>query len=340
MMSTYQHSKALVLEFYRALENATADNVHDIIARFSSHDCQFYGVHPFNELTGPEEIAKHLWRPLLESWSSVQRRQDIFIAGTSDSQTESEGDQWVTSMGHFMGLFDKPWLDIPATNRIAFLRYADFNCVRGGKIVKTGFFCDIISVMNQAGYHPLPPQTGASFIYPGPKTHDGILLEDANPTESKETLNLVNRMIKDLNELNISGNDNCPPEYLAKTWHEDMVWYGPEGIGASYTIPRYQVQHQYPFREGLNDKVFNGHVCRYAEGDYACFFGWPNLSNTAKGGFLGLPASGIHADMRVVDVYRREGEKLAENWVIIDLPYWLKQQGLDIFERLHKVLPG
>ena len=49
--------------------------------------------------------------------------------------------------------------------------------------------------------------------------------------------------------------------------------------------------------------------------------------------FLGLPASDQACDMRVVDIYRREGEKLAENWVFIDLPWWLKQQGLDILER-------
>jgi len=37
--------------------------------------------------------------------------------------------------------------------------------------------------------------------------------------------------------------------------------------------------------------------------------------------------------MRVVDMYRREGEKLAENWIFIDLLYFLKQQGLDVLER-------
>jgi hypothetical protein len=57
------------------------------------------------------------------------------------------------------------------------------------------------------------------------------------------------------------------------------------------------------------------------------------LTNTAAGGFMGLPGSNVSADMRVVDIYRRDGDKLAENWVFIDLPYWLKQQGLDIIER-------
>jgi hypothetical protein len=129
----------------------------------------------------------------------------------------------------------------------------------------------------------------------------------------------------------------CPSELLEKTWAKDMIWYGPAGIGASYTIPRYQQQHQLPFRSNLEGKKFLGHECRFAEGNYACFFGWPNLSNRPLGGFLGLPGGRVTAEMQVVDVYRREGDKLAENWVIIDIPYWLKQQGLDILERTTRI---
>ncbi|GAH33788.1 unnamed protein product, partial [marine sediment metagenome] len=59
----------------------------------------------------------------------------------------------------------------------------------------------------------------------------------------------------------------------------------------------------------------------------------PNLTNTPLGGFLGLPASDRTVEMRVVDIYRRDGNKLAENWVFIDMLYFLKQQGLDVLER-------
>lgn len=45
----------------------------------------------------------------------------------------------------------------------------------------------------------------------------------------------------------------------------------------------------------------------------------------------------VRADMQVVDVYCREGDKLSENWVLIDIPYWLKQQGLDILERTRTI---
>ncbi len=333
-MKSYQDQKSLILSFYDELEAANADSVGNVISQFTNTDFQWYGVYPFNEQNGGDAVAEVFWIPFLSTWSNVQRRQDVFLAGTS----EIDNTDWVISMGHFMGLLDGNWLGFPASRKIAFLRYADFNCIKDGKIIRSSFFCDLIGFMHQLGINPLPPQTGASFIYPGPRTHDGLLFEPQDQRESQKTLELVNRMIGDLSDLNKNGNDCPSPDLLKKTWHDDMIWYGPAGIGASYTIPRYQEQHQLPFRRGLKDKVFNGHICRFAEGNYAGFFGWPNLSNTATGGFLGLPASGTPADMRVVDIYRRQGEKLSENWVLIDLPWWLKQQGVDVLERTKKII--
>jgi len=333
-MKSYQDQKSLILSYYDEIEASNAGSITKIIKKYTAPDFQWYGVFPFNEQKGAEEVAEAFWIPFLSAWSNTQRRQDIFIAGTS----EIDNTDWVISMGHFMGLLDTSWLGFPASRKISFLRYADFNCIKNGKIFRSSFFCDIISVMNQLGINPLPQQTGSSFIYPGPRTHDGLLFDKQDPKESKITLDLVNSMICDLTELNKSGNDHPLPDSLAKTWHHDMIWYGPAGIGASYTIPRYQEQHQYPFRNGLKDKVFNGHICRFAEGKYAGFFGWPNLTNTPKGGFLGLPAGNKPVDMRVVDVYRRQGKKLSENWVLIDIPWWLKQQGLDIFERCEEII--
>ena len=333
-MKSYQDQKSLILSFYDELEAANADSVRKVICQFTNTDYQWYGVYPFNEQNGGDAVAEVFWVPFLSTWSNVQRRQDVFLAGTS----EIDNTDWVISMGHFMGLLDGNWLGFPASQKIAFLRYADFNCIKDGKIIRSSFFCDLIGFMYQLGINPLPPQTGASFIYPGPRTHDGLLFKPQDQRESQKTLELVNRMICDLSDLNKNKNDCPSPDLLKKTWHDDMTWYGPAGIGASYTIPRYQEQHQLPFRKGLKDKAFNGHICRFAEGNYAGFFGWPNLTNMATGGFLGLPASSTPADMRVVDIYRRQGEKLSENWVLIDLPWWLKQQGVDVLERTKKII--
>ena len=327
-------AKNLISQFHREMGGIDILNLKSIMRKFLANNCKFYGVHPFNNLVGPDQISEAVYSPLFLAWEPVQRRQDIFIAG----ENELDGSHWVMSMGHYMGLFKKPWLDIQPTHRVCFLRYSEFYQILDKKIASIAFFCDLIGVMKQAGYDPLPPQTGASFICPGPRTNDGIIWAEVPEVESKKTLTLVNRMVQDLEVLNQTGDDNCPPSYLAKTWHDDMVWFGPEGIGGSYTIDSYQQQHQYPFREGLKDKSFNAHICRFAEGDYACFFGWPNLFNSPKGGFLGLPSSEKQAEMRVVDVFRRSGEKLAENWVFIDIPHWLNQQGLDIFARMKNVI--
>lgn len=328
-MSQFQAAKQLVRDYFADMEQATPDTVTKILKQYTSDDYLWRGVYPFREQAGAEAAANSFWIPLLRSLTRMQRRQDIFIGGTNAYADE----QWVMSMGNFMGLFDADWLGIPHTRKIVNLRYAEFNCVENGKITKTGLFVDVIGLMAQAGVYPLPPATGVYYNYPGPRTHDGLLFEDADPEAGEQTLALVGRMVDDLTELNKSGSMTCPPEILERTWSKDMVWYGPAGIGATYTIPRYQEQHQLPFRQSLADKQFNGHVCRFAEGDYACFFGWPNLSNTPIGGWLGLPGGKVNATMQVADIYRREGDKLEENWIFIDLPYWLKQQGLDVLER-------
>jgi predicted ester cyclase len=335
-MSDFQHEKNVVREYIEAFDSAKTNDLVNVCQDYLAEDYHWRGMHPFYEIDGVAKVLDTFWMPLRKAFSPIQRREDIFFAGAN--VCKGNDDVWVVSMGNFLGLFDQPWLGIPPTGKMVFLRYAEFHRVVENKISESALFCDIMSVMDQAGHYPLPPMTGANFIYPGPRTHDGMLLSAQQSSEGQKTMDLVHRMIEDLNVQNKSGRDTCTPETLAKTWHDDMIWYGPTGIGAAYTIRRYQEQHQYPFRENLTDKVFNGHVARFAEGNYCGFFGWPNLNNKNKGGFLGLTANDTHAPMRVVDIYRRSGEKLAENWVFIDLLHYLFVQGLDVLGRMNKMI--
>lgn len=319
-----------------AFDKASIASLADILNGVTTDDYRWRGMHPFYEMESADAAASVFWVPLKSSLKHLQRREDIFFAGQNIYRQDDE--VWTCSMGHFMGLFDEPWLGIAPTRKMAFLPYAEFHRLDEDKIAETALFIDIIRLMQQAGLDPVPSQTAARITQPGPHTHDGLCLELHDPKEGTATLELLERMVSDLSILNQS-DELCPPETLAKTWHDDMIWYGPAGIGAAYTIRRYQEQHQYPFRLGLADKVFNGHVTRFAEGNYAGWFGWPNLNNRNKGGFLGMPESDIHAEMRVVDIYRRDGEKLAENWVFIDLLYYFMQHGIDLLvnpKALHK----
>ncbi|MGJ8624252.1 MAG: nuclear transport factor 2 family protein [Yoonia sp.] len=272
-------------------------------------------------------MAEVFYKPFLQAFTRIQLREDLFFAGLNDCDNQSS--TWVGSMGHMMGLFDAPFLGIKPTRRIAMLRYATFHRVEDGKIVETSLFVDLLHLMMQVGQYPLPPQTGAHLVQPGPMTHDGLLYDDADVAEGTKTLALINRMIGDIN-----GHEKYKTrqEELGQCWHDDMVWWGPAGIGATYTIDRYIDQHQTPFRTKIKDRIYNGHICRIAEGDFGGFFGWANLTVTNAGGYMGLPA-GQPADMRVVDFYRRDGDKLAENWIFIDMLHWLNQQGLDVLMR-------
>ena len=242
------------------------------------------------------------------------------------------GGLWVASMGHLMGLFDNPWLGIPATRKIAMLRYAEFLRIDDGKITDTAMFFDIPHLMMQSGLQPFPAQTGAQLVQPGPMTHDGLMFNDADPNEGVKTLKTIEFMIDDIRDWKGRDEQGLMVE-LPRSWNDDMIWWGPAGIGAAYTIERYAEQHAGPFRDGLSDKIFNGHVARIAEGSFGGFFGWPNLTLTPAGGFMGMPATGKPSDMRVIDMYRRAGDKLTENWIFIDLLHFWYNQGVDILSR-------
>jgi hypothetical protein len=323
-MTDKQEAKDVVLSYFDALEAAEPNVIADVINKYAAPGYYFRGVHPYNEINSTTDVAAIVWQPLRKSFTALQRRQDIFMAGPN----LIDGNMWVTSMGKFMGLFDNDWLGIPATQKIVQIPYCEFFRIDDDKIAESALWIDIISVMKQAGLDPFPQQTGADIINPGPKTGDGLLFSDQDDAASQKTLDLIMEMCNDL----VGDGMGSVDQMLRKTWHDDMHWFGPAGIGATFTIDRYQQQHQGPFHAGLNDIVFNGHILEHAEGDYGGWFGWPNLRMKHGDGYLGFPASDQPTEMRVVDIYRRDGDKLAENWIFIDFLHYFRKLGVDLLD--------
>ncbi|WP_424985754.1 ester cyclase [Microbulbifer sp. S227A] len=327
-MQDLQSAKQLVQAFHANLEVPDADPA-DVLRTHCAETLTWHGFHPFNEIKGPENVARAFWKPLGRSLTSLQRRQDIFFAGHSEIGGFAE--TWVVSMGHLMGLFDAPLAGIPPTGKIAMLRYCEFHRVAEGRIAETAMFFDLPHLMEQAGLHPFPGQTAQHLVQPGPRSHDGLLFAPQPAREGETTLALINSMIANLGQWNsgLSLEDE-----LRLDWAENMLWWGPTGIGATYTIPRYAQQHSGPFRAAFSERSKTSHVARLAEGHYAGFFGWPNFSARLTGPFMGLPATGETGEFRVIDIYRREGDKIAENWIFIDLLHFWKGQGVDILAQL------
>ena len=332
-MNNFQKEKKIVLDYYKSLDTAQGDDITKVLKKYISEDYIWRGFHPFNEITDTKEVSEIFWQPFRHAFKNIQRRMDIFIAGKN--QIDGFESVWVVSMGHLMGLFDNEWLGIAPSRKMALLRYCEFNKIVNGKITETAMFFDIPHVMLQVGLNPFPPQTGAHLVQPGPMTHEGLLFEEQDIEEGVKTLASINFMIEDIKGWKHTGKIPLVDE-LRASWNEDMIWWGPAGIGSSYTIERYAEQHSGPFRASFKNRISNGHLCKLAEGNFGGFFGWPNLTLTPTGGFMGMPASEKPGDMRVIDMYRREGDKLSENWIFIDLLHFWNQQGVDILDRMKK----
>ena len=238
-----------------------------------------------------------------------------------------------------MGLFDTPWLDIPPTGKMTFLRYAEFHRVQQGKIVETTLHIDIPMVMMQAGVYPFPPQTGAFFVQPGPRTHDGLLFAAGDSTLTEQTHDTIERMKYHV----LQGRKDTSLDGLGDVWHDDMIWFGPCGIGATYTKQRYQKQHRLPLVKQFKFNIPNvttedniGHLAVIAEGCYGGFFGWPNFRAIPMGGFMGFPANNTITEWRVVDIYRICDNKISENWIFMDILHLMYMQGVDVLDRMQQ----
>ena len=287
--------------------------------------------HPINELTRRAGLVAGFLDPLRRAFPDVSRETAIAISG------EFSGGSWVASYGHYVGTFAQEFLGIPATRRVASLRFGEFCRVENGTIVEVYAILDWIDLMRQAGVYPLAPPLGSAEAWPAPSTHDGIV-EAASQRETEKSLRLVEAMIGGLMEYDGKTLESMG---MPRFWTPSMMWYGPAGIGSTRGLAGFQDHHQRSFLAAFPDRRGGNHKCRIAEGGYVASTGWPSIRATHQGsGFLGLPPTGRPITMRVMDFWRRDGDLLAENWVFIDLPDLLMQMGLDVFEQMRDRAPG
>ena len=287
-------------------------------------DHHYRGVLPIYEQQGPEALAHVVWSPLKTAMPMLQRRTDMWFSGYHDNRAGTG--TWVVEMGNFIGDFTGDWLGIAATGRATYLPYVSLYRVADGAIVETVELLDILSVLTQAGRNPYAAQqSGGHMMSPGPRTHDGVLTGASDPDQTQRTHALTVAMLTELAE-----DYSSPADHLARHWHPDMNWFGPTGIGASHGFAGYQRGHTGPFETKLDTVVIHDWELSVAEGHVSAVMWWPCLTMRNIGGYMGVPANDALADMRVVDLYRRDGDKLAENWIFIDLLHFLKMQGVDL----------
>jgi len=327
MSEAIRYAKRYVLQAIETLDNAvpglaTANACKQNLA--ASH--RYYGVHPFNEITGTDALAEQVWSPLKTAMPVMQRRPDIFFAG--HHHMDNDQALWVVSMGNLLGDWVNPWLGVNASQKLTFIPYVSWYRIENDCISETFEWLDLLSVLTQAGVNPYASkQTAAHIMSPGPLTHDGLVYEPQGLQISQQTFDITNSMLTELAETMTS-----PADHMSSHWHADMNWFGPAGIGACLGFSGYRRGHTGPFEAQQDFVDYFPESAATAEGHYSAFLWRPCLGMRNTDNYMGVPANDQVAQMRVVDVYRRAGDKLAENWIFIDMLHFMRMQGIDLLE--------
>jgi predicted ester cyclase len=293
---------------------------------------KWWGSHPWNERQGHTAIAG-VWADLRRALPDLERRDLIFVGGQSlpDPRVDPAltGRSLIATMGHYQGTFVADLCGIPATGGVVHLRFAEVHLMVDGHIAHSYCLWDLLDLMRQAGCWPIAPSLGAEGMWPGPATQDGLRLGPA--VDETAAFDIVMAMHAALGAFDGKSVHSVPQ---APYWHPDFMWYGPSGVGTTRGLSGFQAHHQIPFLKGFPDRRGAGHYVRLADGPYVVTGGWPSVTGTHLGEWLGLPGTGRPVAMRVMDFYRLDGALIRENWIPIDIIDILRQMGFDVLARL------
>ncbi len=287
---------------------------------------------PFGDLQGWSGWWERCLAPLAEAMPDVERRVHIRIAGPDE-----HGGQWIGCGGYYLGTFERPWMDIPATGRVTHMRFHEFFRIEGGKVVEVQALWDIPEVMMQARAWPLAPSLGRDWHIPGPATCDGL------GPHAGDGAAAAAHVVEMLNYLKRHPSQGGPEVMeMERFWHPKMSWYGPAGIGTGRGIEGFRRHHQIPFLSAMPDRGQYLDEITYhfmAEGEYVGVTGWPNMVQTlTDGGWMGIAPSGKRITMRSLDFWRLEDGLIRENWVLVDLLHVYDQIGVDVFARMRELV--
>ncbi len=326
---TIKNNKALLQQYCNAYRTSEFDVAAAAARKFFLPDAVIEIVHPFNKQVGSDAFINDFLKPLSHSFENLRRSEYIAMGG------EFEGAQWLACTGYYNGNFIDSWIGINPTGALAYLRFAEFHLMKEGKAVKSYIFLDIPALMMAAGVWPLKQTVAKHAGYvgyiPGPATLDGLIWNQSNPESSHKTLQLTEKMLRNLATVD---------EAWRVDWHDDMTWYGPAVFGAfqgKEEFAGFQTPFENTFSEWISaimpDSVTN-HFTRMADGEYSCLGGWPSLNMIQVKPFLGQEPTDKRVFMRVCDFWRRDGDLLVENWVIVDALHFLLQLDCDVLKML------
>ena len=327
-------NKKRISNFFHDCNTLGSDlsGTEQVLKKYFREDLYARATDPHNETFTLEDHIADFWKPLQWSFHDMEWQPYIMLDG------KYGGKDRVCVLGNIIAKFANNWHAIPATSGPAGLRFGAHYIIKDNQVVKAWYFIDTLELIRQAGFS-LFPTLGFQQIPPAPMTGDGLDIDDSDPEETQRTLDLTNAMIRGLLEYDSVSIGSMRQEQF---WDvKNMMWYGPAGIGTTKGLAEFQQNHQIPFLTGFPDRGVlerpGEEMVQLGQGNYSMHAGFPAMYATHLGDdWLGLKATGTYLTMRVMDFWRREEDRLKENWVLIDMVNVLKQLGVDVFQLLKK----
>ena len=323
--------KQSILQGLKMLVSVPDDQLESCAEAILADDVVFDVAHPVNQLVGRQAVLDGFYRPLRKALDNTRRRDEIFIGAAN---RRDFGGEWVSAVTHYVGNFNAPLCGVRPHHSLAFLRSGEFYQIRDGKINLARLIPDFIDLMRQAGRLPLTEKLGTEMLFPGPETDDGVMPIIG---DGEASLDVVEGMLGDLHIFDPDSFESKSQTGDDGYWHDDMLWYGPCGIGSNYRWDGFVKDHRESFLRAFPDRKGGNHYCRIGEGNFAAVSGWPSMTMTHQGDYLGIKATGKAMTLRVMDFYRVDNQKIMENWVLLDYGQLFEQMGFDIFEAHQKM---
>lgn len=324
----HNENKEFIKQFRMALYDCDIATLKNQLREVFAPECAIHLAHPFEDLNGSDALFEDVYLPLMTAIPDLERCDFIVMAG------EASRSNWVGCAGHYMGVFEKPWLDIPPTHHMVAMRYHEFFRIEDRQIVEMQALWDIPQVMMQAEAWVMTPSLGVEWIVPSPATNDGIITSPYDKSQADTSLKLVGDMLAGLKK----SPQGVEAMELDKYWHPKFNWYGPAGIGSMRRISGFRNWHQNPFLNAMPDRSSSDKPKYFfADADYVGITAWPGMQMTiSDNGWLGIAPSNQQITMRSLDFWRCENGLIRENWVLVDLLDVYHQIGVDVFARMRE----
>lgn len=318
----------LVQDYINTALNTPVEKLADAIRPFFADNFTCKAFRPIEDCNTVEQLTEKFWKPLKHAFGNVNRIPGVEIDGIC----ALEHKYWVSAVGMYQGQFENPLYTIPPTNTLNHIRFMDFYQIKNDKIVMVYKLMDYIGLMIRAGVCPLPPSMGSNDDTVCPRNQDGLLYGDANPELTAQTQQIAMGMLSDLLHAKKTQTDT-----QTSVWADDMIWYGPSGIGTFYGMDGFDMYRR-AFLNTFPDRDYGFGHAQINKDNIACIVGWKHVIGTHMGsGWLGLAPTGKVVNMRVSDFWYMIDGKIAQNWVLIDIVDIFHQLGINLFDLVDKI---